>query len=131
MLKEIMLGAGGAALVVLIIAAFSRIFASKKSDEKVESIYVDELSIGEIKQWFSDNLEKETLKGAILYPTPENIDKWKLEIDASKQSNILIQAVYDEEKDEIVNFRQVIFGTLSTKLQELLDANGGVLVITG
>ena len=128
MLKEVMLGAGGVVLVVAIIAAI-RISTAKKADGKVESVYVDELSIGEIKKWFSDKITKGTLKGAILYPTPENITKWKLNIDASQQGNMLIQAVYDEEKDRIVDYREVIFGTMSAKFKELLDANHGVLVI--
>ena len=136
MLKEVMLvaggvvlGAGGVVLIPAIIDAIKKMFATKKDGGKVESVYVDELSIGEIKKWFSDKVTKETLKGVILYPTPENIAKWNLNIDGSQQGNMLIQAVYDEEKDEIVNYREVIFGTLSEKLKELLDANSGMLVI--
>ncbi len=128
MLKEIMVGVGGAALIAAIIVAI-RSFRIKNEGGKVESIYVDELNIGEVKKWFSDKVTKESLKGTILYPTPENIAKWKLDIDASQQSNTLVRAVYDEEKDKIIAYREVIFSTLSPKLKELLDTNGGVLVI--
>lgn len=128
MFKEIMFGAGGAVLIAAIIVAI-RTFTVQKDDGKVESVYVDELSIGEIKTWFGDKIIKGMLKGALLYPTPENIAKWKFKIDDSYQGNMLIQAVYDEAKDKIINYREVIFGTLSPKLKELLDANGGILVI--
>lgn len=132
MLKEILLvagiGAGVAALVFAIIKAIGN-YKANKDAENVVRIYVDELNTGEIKMWFVDKIQKETLKGAILYPTPENIVKWKIQTDASNQDNMLIQAVYDEEKDEIIDYREVIFGKLSSKLQELLDTNGGMLVI--
>lgn len=136
MLKDFMLGVGvgvgvsvgGPILIKFIITAIKNYIAQKDS-EKVDSVYVDELNIGEIKKWFSDKITKNTLKGIILYPTPDNIAKWKLNIDASEQGNILIQAVYDEEHDKIVDYREVIFGILNSKLKELLDTNGGVLVI--
>lgn len=128
MWKQILIGAGGVALVIAIILAV-RNYTADFGSEKIESVYVDELNVGEIKKWFSDKITTPDVKGAILYPTPVNIAKWKLNIDPAQQGNMLIQAVYDEGKDEILNYRQVIFGTLSSKLQELLDANGGVLVI--
>lgn len=126
--KEIMLGAGGVVLIAAIIVAIRR-FRAKTGDGKVESVYVDELSIGEIKTWFGDKITKETLKGAILYPTPENVTRWEFNIDISHQNNMIIQAVYDEEKDKIIDYRTVLFSTLSAKLKELLDTNGGMLVI--
>lgn len=131
--QVILIGAGcvaGGALIVGIIAAVARFIKRAQAEgEKVESIYTDELTMGEIKNWFSGKLSRETLKGMILCPTPENIAKWNLDIDKSELDNMLIQAVYDEEKDEITAYREVIFGTLSPKLKELLDTNGGAIVI--
>lgn len=129
MIKEIILGTGGAVLIAAIIAAVIIYRSSRKDDGEIESIYVDELNTGEIKKWFSDRLTKETLKGVVLYPTPENISKWKLPVDAAHLDNTLIQAVFDEDKDEIADYREVVFGTLSEKLKDLLDANGGAFVI--
>lgn len=128
MLKEIVIGAGGVVLIAAIITAV-RLYTAPKGGKKVESIYVDEFGVGEMKKWFTDKVTKRTLKGVILYPTPENISKWKLNIDAGRQSNLLIQAVYDEEKEELVAYREVVFSTLSSNLKELLETNGGTLVI--
>lgn len=128
-IKNLAIGATIGAGVAAIIVAAIKVYKAKKSGEKIESIYVDELNTGEIKKWFSDKLTKEVLKGVLLYPTPENIDKWKFDIDVSRHSNMLIQAVYDEEKDEVTDYREIIYTTLSSKLKELLDTNGGVLVV--
>lgn len=128
MFKEVIIGAGGILIIATIIATIKR-FMEKKDSECVDSIYIDELNVGEIKKWFADKVVKDTLKGLVLYPTEENITKWKLKIDASQQGNMLIQVIYDESKEEIVAYREIVFSSLSPKLKELLDSNGGVFVI--
>lgn len=117
----------GGFISIAVIEAIKRYKTKHKED--IESIYVDELNIGEIKKWFSDKITSDVLKGVILYPTPENTAKWKLNIKKSEMSNMLIQAVYDEAHDNIVSYREIIFSALSPKLQELLDNNGGVFVV--
>lgn len=117
----------GGFISIAVIEAIKRYKTKHKED--IESIYVDELNIGEIKKWFSDKISSDVFKGVVLYPTPENTAKWKLNIKESEMSNMLIQAVYDEAHDNIVSYREIIFGALSPKLQELLDTNGGVFVV--
>lgn len=132
MLKDFMIGfvvgSGSALLIPRIIKAI-REFFSKSSHDTVESIYVDNLNVGEIKNWFVDKLTKDSFKGIIISPTTDNISKWNLNIDLNSSENMLIQAVYDEKRDAIIEYREVVYSILSDKMKQLLDLNEGVLVI--
>lgn len=46
-----------------------------------------------------------------------------------EQENALIQSVYDQNKDEVVAYREIAFSEMSSKLKELLAANGGSVII--
>ena len=83
--------------------------------------------MGEIKKWFVDKLTSSSLKGVIFYPTKENVEKWKIKMP--EQENALIQSVYDQNKDEVVAYREIAFSEMSSKLKELLAANGGSVII--
>lgn len=127
MVKEILLGATGV-FVVAAIAAVVRYQMSKSvKGEEVEKIFVDELNVGEIKAWFTGKLENENQKGVIFYPTKENTDKWKVKMPENR--NQLIQIVYDMEEDKVVAYREIAFAELSEKMKDLLEDNGGTLVI--
>lgn len=126
MVKEILIGAGGVIVIAMIIAAVKYRMAHK-GDEKIEKVFVDELNMGEIKKWFADKLTSSSLKGVIFYPTKENVEKWKIKMP--EQENTLIQSVYDQNKDEVVAYREIAFSEMSSKLKELLAANGGSVII--
>ena len=68
------------------------------------------------------------MQGVLLYPTSENISKWSIKID-KPNDNMVIQVVYDKNKEAVVKYREVSFEGLSEKLKELLDTNGGCVVI--
>lgn len=132
MFKDVMIclavGTGSAILIIAIIKAIKK-YRSQNTPETIESIYVDELNVGEIKNWFVDKLTKDSIKGIIISPTPTNISKWNLNIDLNDSGKMLIQAVYDEERDSIIEYREVAYGTMSEKMKQMLDLNEGVLVI--
>ena len=46
-----------------------------------------------------------------------------------EQDNVLIQLIYDEANDKVVAYREVGYSEISEKVKELLDSNGGTLVI--
>lgn len=129
MVKEIVAGMVGAACITAILYAVAQYRKSKDLDElKGDKIYVDELNSGEIKSWFKDKLTGEGCKGLVFYPTKENLNKWKgIKID--EMESVLIQAVYDGNKDQIVAYREIYFSVLSSKLDELVKDNGGVFVV--
>lgn len=125
MVREILIGAGGVIVVAAIIAAV-RYQMAHSEDESIESIFVDELNMGEIKKWFVDKITIDSYKGVIFYPTRENIEKWKLKMP--QQENMLVQLVYDQDKDKVVAYRNIAFSGMSPKLRELLDTHEGTIV---
>ena len=126
MVKEILIGAGGVIVVVAIIAAVKYKMAHK-DDGEIESVFVDELNMGEIKKWFVEKMTNDSLKGIVFLPTKESVDKWKVKMP--EQDNVLIQLIYDEANDKVVAYREVGYAEISEKVKELLDSNGGTLVI--
>ncbi len=126
MVKEILIGAGGVIVVAAIIAAV-RYQMLHKDDGSIENIFVDQLNLGEIKNWFVDKITIDSYKGVVFYPTRENAERWKIKIP--EQENMLIQLVYDQDKDKVVAYRNIAFSEMSPKLKELLDANNGTIVI--
>ena len=43
--------------------------------------------------------------------------------------NLLIQIVYDVDADAVSNYREISFSSLSPKFKELMDENGGTVVV--
>lgn len=127
MVKEVLIGVAGVIVVAAIVAVVKYQMSKKENGEEVEKIFVDELNIGEIKAWFKDKLLSEEQKGVVFYPTKENTEKWKVKIP--EDENLLIQIVYDTNTDSVVSYREITFAELSEKLKELMDNNGGTLVI--
>ena len=126
MVKEILIGAGGVIVIAAIIAAVKYKMAHK-DDGEIECVFVDELNMGEIKKWFVEKMTNDSLKGIVFLPTKENVDKWKVKMP--EQDNVLIQLIYDEANDKVVAYREVGYSEISEKVKELLDSNGGTLVI--
>ncbi len=126
MVKEFLIGASGAIAVAAVIAAI-KYKEQHKEDKSVESIFVDELNMGEIKKWFADKIITTSLKGVIFYPTKENSIKWKIKIP--EQENMLIQLVYNQDEDKVIAYREIAFSELSPKLKELLAANNGTIIV--
>lgn len=127
MMKEILIGTTGVIAVAAIIAIVKYQMAKKESGEEVESIFVDELNMGEIKKWFSEKLVDENTKGVVFYPTKENTEKWNVKMPENE--NILIQIIFDSSKNKVVAYREIGFSVLSDKVKDLLDSNGGTIVI--
>lgn len=127
MVKEVLIGVAGVIVVAAIVAVVKYQMSKKENGEEVEKIFVDELNIGEIKAWFKDKLLNEDQKGVVFYPTKENMEKWKVKIPDNE--NLLIQIVYDTNTDSVLSYREITFAELSEKLKELMDNNGGTLVI--
>ena len=126
MVKEILIGAGGVIVIAAIIAAVKYKMAHK-DDGEIESVFVDELNMGEIKKWFVEKMTNDSMKGIVFLPTKENVDKWKVKMP--EQDNVLIQLIYDEANDKVVAYREIGYAEISEKVKELLDSNGGTLVI--
>lgn len=128
MVKEslaVVAGAVGAAAAIFAIAQYKK--SGKEDDINSEKIYVDELNMGIIKSWFKDKLTDQGKKGVIFYPTTENLEKWKIDIE--KSENELIQVAFDEQKNKIIAYREIMFSEISPKLSELLSRNGGTIVV--
>lgn len=126
MVKEILVGASGVIVMAAIIAAV-KYKMNHLDDEKIEKIFVDELNMGEIKKWFVEKIKNDSVKGVVFLPTKENVDKWNVKMP--EQDNVLIQLIYDEIKGEVIAYREVGYAEMSEKLKELLNSNGGTLVI--
>ena len=126
MVREILIGAGGVIIVAAIIAAV-KYKMEHKDDGEIESVFVDELNMGEIKKWFVEKMANDSMKGIVFLPTKENVDKWKVKMP--QQDNVLIQLIYDEANDKVIAYREVGYAEISEKVKELLDTNGGTLVI--
>lgn len=126
MVKEILIGVGGVIVIAAIIAAV-KYKMMHKDDGEIENVFVDELNMGEIKKWFVDKMTNESMKGIVFLPTKENIDKWKVKMP--EQENVLIQLIYDETNDKVTAYREVGYAEISKRVKELLDSNGGTIVI--
>lgn len=131
MTKEILIVTTGAVVVAVIIAVVRYQMRHKENDSDIERIYVDEVRLGEIKNWFANKLS-DSRKGIILYPTKENIEKWqdkKFSIKIKDSKNMLIQIVYDETKEEVINYREISFSNLGSKIEKLMKENNGMIVV--
>lgn len=126
MVKEILIGAGGAIVIAAIIAAV-KYKMNHMDDEKIEKIFVDELNMGEIKKWFVEKMKNDSVKGVVFLPTKENVNKWNVKMP--EQDNVLIQLIYDEINGVVIAYREVGYAEMSEKVKELLNSNGGTLVI--
>lgn len=127
MVREIFMGAAGVVVLAAVIAAIKYQMSKSENGEPIEQIFVDELTVGEIKKWFVGKIETEDHKGVVFYPTKENTEKWKVKMPENE--NMLIQIVYDVNMDKVVEYREIAFTELSNKVRELLDNNSGTLVI--
>lgn len=131
MVKEVLLGVGGvvvgAAAIYAIYALVKYIKEQKELGITPERSYSDEVNINEIKVWFSEKIKSENELGVLFYPTEENLKKYNLDLDV--KDNIIIQMVYNKDANKVVSYREIAFGEMSAKLKELLDGNGGTLVL--
>lgn len=131
MVKEILFGVGGvvvgAAAIYAIYALVKYIKEQKDLGITPERSYSDEVNLNEIKDWFKDKIKSEDEVGVLFYPTEENLKKYELDLDV--EDNIIIQMVYNQNTNQVANYREIAFGEMSAKLKELLDGNGGTLVL--
>ena len=131
MVKQVLIGVGvvvvGAAAVYGIYVLVKYLKEQKEQNITPERTYSDELNLNEIKQWFSEKMTSENEVGVMFYPTEENLKKYDLNLDVS--DSILIQMVYCKDTNEVVSYREIAFGEMSAKLKDLIDSNGGTLVI--
>lgn len=127
MIKEVLFSAAGVIVVAAVYAVIRYRRSLQENNENVEKIFLDEVSVGEIKNWFEGKLIDENQKGVVFYPTVENASQWKIKMP--EESNILMQIVYDNKTDRVVAYREITFAELSEKLKALLDGNNGTLVI--
>lgn len=131
MVKEVLFGVGGvvvgAAAIYAIYALVKYIKEQKKLGITPERSYSDEINLNEIKEWFSEKIKLGNELGVLFYPTEENLKKYNLDLDV--KDNIIIQMVYNQDANEVAGYREIAFGEMSAKLKELLDGNGGALVL--
>lgn len=128
MVKEVLIGVVGVAVGAVAIYAFVK-YLKEQRDMGItpERSYSDEVNINEIKKWFSEKINSEDEVGVLFYPTEENLKKWDLELDVA--DNVIIQMVYNQKENNVVSYREIAFGEMSEKLKELLDSNGGTVVL--
>lgn len=131
MVKEVLFGVGGvvvgAAAIYAIYALVKYIKEQKELGITPERSYSDEINLNEIKEWFSEKIKLGNEVGVLFYPTEENLKKYNLDLDV--KDNIIIQMVYNQDANEVAGYREIAFGEMSAKLKELLDGNGGALVL--
>ena len=128
MVKEVLIGVVGVAVGAVAIYALVK-YLKEQRDMGItpERSYSDEVNINEIKKWFSEKINSEDEVGVLFYPTEENLKKWDLELDVA--DNVIIQMVYNQKENNVVSYREIAFGEMSEKLKELLDSNGGTVVL--
>ena len=129
--REILIGAGmvfvGAVAIYAIYAFVKYIQEQRELGITPERSYFDEVNINEIKQWFSEKIDSEDVVGVLFYPTEDNLKKWKLDMDVA--DNIIIQITYNKKSNEVVSYREIAFDKMSAKLRDLLDSNGGTVIL--
>lgn len=129
--REILIGAGmvfvGAVAIYAIYAFVKYIQEQRELGITPERSYFDEVNINEIKQWFSEKIDSEDVVGVLFYPTEDNLKKWKLDMDVA--DNIIIQITYNQKSNEVVSYREIAFDKMSAKLRDLLDSNGGTVIL--
>lgn len=124
--KLLLVGAIGAAAAVVGLLIYKKI-SSEKTLYETEKIVVDELTVGEVKEWFDSKLKNTYQSGVLFVPTKENAEKWNVKI--STNDKVLLQIVFDSQKDEIIAYREIMFNQMSDKMQAMLDENNGTVVI--
>ncbi len=131
MVKEVLIGVGGVVVGAVAVYAIYALVKYLKERKELgitpERSYSDEVNLNEIKQWFSEKINPEDEVGVLFYPTEENLKKYELDLDVA--DNIIIQMVYSQNTNEVISYREIAFGEMSAKLKELLDRNGGTLVL--
>lgn len=131
MVKEVLIGVGGVVVGAVAIYALYALVKYLKEQKELgitpERSYSDEVNINEIRQWFFEKINSKDEVGVLFYPTEENLKKYELDLDVA--DNVIIQMVYNQKINEVVSYREIAFGKMSAKLMELLDSNGGTLVL--
>lgn len=135
MIKEILIVVGrvvvggvvGTAAIYAIYALVKYIKEQKDTGVTRERLYSDELNINEIKQWFAEKINPEDEVGVLFNPTEENLKKWELDMDIA--DNVILLMAYNQKADKVVSYCEIAFGEMSKKLKELLDSNGGTVVL--
>ena len=131
---------GGVAVVAVIVAM---ILANKKGDKASivdsmdEQLVVIDLRADDIKSWFKQKNPDDKYTNIVMRMTAENLksvnvseeNRAALESAVKDAEKCIIQAVVDNEADEIVSCRAVVYENISEKLDTLLTENNGVLIL--
>ena len=131
---------GGVAVVAVIVAM---ILANKKGDKASivdsmdEQLVVIDLRADDIKSWFKQKNPDDKYTNIVMRMTAENLksvnvseeNRAALESASKDAEKCIIQAVVDNEADEIVSCRAVVYENISEKLDTLLTENNGVLIL--
>lgn len=138
--SEVFFIAGGAVLAAVIIALI--ILKCKNGNSDITSatddqLVVTELSSADITSWFKENNVDGKHTNVVMLANSETLSKMNLPADTvktcesllSESKNVVIQALFDKEKDDVILTRAVIFDTMSEKLEKLLNDNNGILIL--
>ena len=138
--NEVFFIVGGAELAAVVIALIILKCKNGKGDiasATDDQLVVSQLSSSDITGWFKEKNPDGKFTNIVMLANSETLNKMKLPSDTiktceellSESKNVVIQAIFDKEKDEVVLTRAVIFDTMSEKLGKLLNDNNGVLIL--
>lgn len=131
MVKEVLTCVGGVVAGAVVVYAIYELakYVRKQNELGVtpERAFSDDLNINEVKQWFAGKMNSDDEVGILCYPTEENIKKWNIEV--STNDHMIIQMVYNQKTNNIIEYREIAFTNMSDKLKDLLESNGGTVVL--
>lgn len=121
----------GGVLGVVVLAAILAIRKYLQEDGvKIEEGYEDVIGIGHIKEYFRDKSVSGDIKGIVIYPTTENINKYKGLKDVIKEgNNHLYLVVYDTVNEKVICCKKYGFSSISDQVKDVIDQNGGIVVL--
>lgn len=139
MVKEIIAGGVGVAVGITIIYFIISNLSKKEIDNEVldslfnEKTEVENLNASELVQWFKTKMEgkKDNIKMILSCIDKSLLAKYGFSLKEDvKSENVLLQFLYDESTEKIIESRLIRFANIDTNLQAQLEENDGLIVFS-
>lgn len=131
---------GGVVIATAIIAFVIMKFKSGNGDISSiadDQLIVTELQVSDITDWFKQKNPDGKCTNVTMMVSPETLGSMKFPEESIKvcndlmgeSKNVVLQALFDKEKDNVILTRVVVYDTMAEKLEKLYSENNGVLII--
>ena len=136
MLKELLVTSSIVALSVMIFKILMEAAADKSGgtptnavDVSDEHLYTDTVMPGDIKGWFIQKNPDGKHTNILLYPTEKNMGIYNINrVFRDTGEKYLIQAVFNQDTNEIVVSRRIVYNNICKSLSDLLEENNGTII---